>query len=396
MIVAGGIYGEECIVPGWRQIFGSGGRAAAALSRWCDDTTLAGYCPEPFVEDVYAIMAAFGVEVAPRLSSHLVRFHYFHPLSEPEIVPPTIAIPRQQPIHVDGDVVLRFGMMEGEAVVNARKAVFDPQSGIAPESFRANGSSAEQLAIVLNEGELHLLTRMERMEDAAPALLDAEKADVLVVKAGTRGATVWSREGRSFPVPVYRSDRVFKIGSGDIFSAAFAWFWGSEGKEPEEAADLASRWVAWYCETKQVPLPALEELSAVRPVPVGKPGRIYLAGPFFDMGQRWVVEEALACLKSLGAQVFSPLHEVGFDDAAVVAKKDLQGLEGCDAVLAIVNGSDPGTLFEVGYARKKGIPVVALAEDVHERDLTMIAGSGCEVAPDLTSAIYRAVWASMA
>ena len=61
-------------------------------------------------------------------------------------------------------------------------------------------------------------------------------ADVVVVKRGCSGATV-HRPGRDpVAVPAYRSARVFKIGSGDVFSAAFAHHWGERG------LDAAATW----------------------------------------------------------------------------------------------------------------------------------------------------------
>ena len=127
------------------------------------------------------------------------------------------------------------------------------------------------------------------------------------------------------------------------------------------------------------------------PVAAGR-GTIYLAGPFFDIAQRWLVEEARALLTDLGATVFSPVHEVGPGPAAVVAPEDIKGLEAADVVFAILNGLDPGTIFEAGYAVRKGIPVVGLAQNVKEEDLKMIVGSGCEITDDFASALYRAVW----
>ncbi|HEV7255416.1 MAG TPA: nucleoside 2-deoxyribosyltransferase [Mesorhizobium sp.] len=79
---------------------------------------------------------------------------------------------------------------------------------------------------------------------------------------------------------------------------------------------------------------------------------------------------------------------------ASLATADLAGLESCDAVLAVMDGRDPGTLFEVGYARSNGIPVIMLAENVREGDLTMFSGTGCEVVPDVSTAAYKAVWAA--
>jgi nucleoside 2-deoxyribosyltransferase len=72
---------------------------------------------------------------------------------------------------------------------------------------------------------------------------------------------------------------------------------------------------------------------------------------------------------------------------------DLEGLDECQAVLAILNGSDAGTVFEVGYAIARGIPVVALAQNMRPEDLKMPTGSGCRVVDDIVSAIYHAIWA---
>lgn len=53
---------------------------------------------------------------------------------------------------------------------------------------------------------------------------------------------------------------------------------------------------------------------------------------------------------------------------------------------------DPGTVFEVGYAVKLGIPVVGLAQNVRPEDLKMMEGTGCAIHSDFASAVYRAIW----
>ena len=127
-------------------------------------------------------------------------------------------------------------------------------------------------------------------------------------------------------------------------------------------------------------------------VVVGR-GRIYLAGPFFDLGQRWLVEEVRTLLRSMGAEVFSPVHEVGPGPASTIAPEDIRGLEQSQVVFAILNGLDSGTIFEIGYAVKHGLPVVALAQNAKDEDLKMIAGTGCYVTDDFATAIYQAIWA---
>lgn len=187
---------------------------------------------------------------------------------------------------------------------------------------------------------------------------------------------------------------MFKIGSGDVFSAAFAAHWGERGLDPAVAADLASRSAAQFVDGHVLPIPSVIE-TAMEPVMGSHGGRIYVAGPFFDLPQRWMIEQAAEALTSFGVEIFSPLHEVGtgLPDQAI-AEADLAGLRTCTKVWAVLDGADPGTVFEVGYARALGIPVVALAERLESTNLTMMRGSGCEVVQDFATSIYHLIWAA--
>lgn len=392
MIVAGGIYRERCSVPEWDYIYGSGGRGAAALTALSGRTKLYSYVGSHERRQIEMTLGAVNVDVVSAPTEQTIAFDYFHPLSVPEH-------DWDGRIHaaliVKGDVVLRYGFMEGDAVVTATTAVFDPQS--SGVRFEANGSSAPRLATVLNDIELRAHTGVDDVAAAATSLLRNDD-DVVVVKRGARGAEVYRRKHETAVVPAYRTERVFKIGTGDVFSAVFAHYWAEADLDAAAAADRASRAVAHYVSTGALPIPdaGLEVGDALSTD--FSPGRVYLAGPFFTLSQRWLIEELLAALSNMGAQVFSPFHEIGLcggRGAAAVAEADLDGLRGCDAVLAVLDGSDPGTIFEAGYARSLGMPVVALAENVQKQDLTMLEGSGCDIAPDLTTAVYKTIWASM-
>jgi nucleoside 2-deoxyribosyltransferase len=336
-------------------------------------------------------MAAFSVTTDLHEIEDDIAFHYLHPLGRSELIGASDC--RQPSIRVAGDVVLRFGFVEGDAVVKAHRAIYDPQNANEVLNFADNGSMADELAIVLNEFELKSNVG-KGGEDGAQELMARCKADVVVVKDGPNGASVVDRNGVKW-VPAYAANIIFKIGSGDVFSAAFSHFWGEQRFDPLEAADLASRAVASYVETRNVQIEraGLEDRVAQPPI-VGEK-RVYLAGPFFTLAQRWLIEETRRCLEMLGCSTFSPVHNVGVYGSAIdIAEADLAGLEKCDAVLAVVDGEDAGTLFEIGYARKLGIPVVALAENLRPESLTMLEGSGCEVIADFTTAIYRAIWAA--
>ena len=109
-----------------------------------------------------------------------------------------------------------------------------------------------------------------------------------------------------------------------------------------------------------------------------------------------MIDEARAALFDVGLEVFSPVHDVGFGDPDKVAAADLSALERCDAVFAVVEGLDSGTLFEAGYARARGIPVVAYVENEKQGDLLMLQGSGCRIFTDFVSAIYHTAWDAFA
>jgi hypothetical protein len=393
LTIVGGVYRERCIQPLWDAVFGSAGRALqAAAPLLSGRSKLVSYVTGSMRSSAQSIADAAQADFEPHECESQISFSYLHPLATPKIYPAIGAIKIHDPMMVRGDVVLRYGMLEGDAIVDADVAIYDPQSAFDVIPFAANGSRAGRLALVLNGYEARSLSGQADPRDAARWLLREQKAEVVVIKMGAAGALVVTTRGDA-QVPLYRTERVWKIGSGDVFSSTFAALWGCRSFEPDQAADYASRATASYCNTRALPVPDLDELTRTMNDPVEPgAGRIYLAGPFFDLAQRWLVEEARSDFLSMGAQVFSPVHEVGPGPAALVAPADLDGLNKCQVVFAILNGLDPGTIFEVGYAVQKGTPVVALAQNLKDEDLKMVAGTGCEIVDDYTSAVYRTLW----
>lgn len=391
MEIAGGVYREKCAYPAWDRLFGSGLRAAAAVSGLSKGVRLHTYAPLDWIDSVRSSAAAFGISAAVTPSEEDIEFSYFHPMSRAVLSP---AHPKEMPpISATGDAVLRFGFVEGTAVVRGRRVVFDPQTGSGVERFGANGSMAEELALVLNGWEAEQATGLPALE-AGPELLKSQDAAVVITKLGPEGARVFMRGQEPVTVPSYMSDRVFKIGSGDVFSAMFALHWAERGVAPAAAADLASRSVAHFVNRHRLPVPVSEGMEHGKAIhPKASPGKVYLAGPFFTLSQRWLIEETRDALFGLDLDVFSPLHDAGTGHSAVsLADADLRGLDGSAVVLALVDGHDPGTIFEIGYARKANIPVIVLAERFDGYHRTMFEGTGCHIEDDYTTALYRAAW----
>ncbi|MBS0657257.1 MAG: nucleoside 2-deoxyribosyltransferase [Verrucomicrobia bacterium] len=397
--IAGGFYREVCGVPRFKEHFGSGLRATAALHRHGVERHLHTYATKDAQRNLDTKAATFGFDYTLHHRSQPIAFSYDHPLGTPEIWPAPNRIAIEAPFEVQGEAVLRFGFLEGSAKVSGDRVVYDPQSAFDPVHFEENGSQAKELALVLNRGEALRLTGSASLDEAAQSLLKRGVA-VAVIKDGAEGAFVYeSSQATANRVCAYRTPHVFKIGSGDVYSAFFALNWAVLRKPPVEAAALASLATACYCCEPALPVPtdyAGREFPKLREGGLAKiephEFHVYLAGPFFTTAQMWMINQARSILRSSGLRVFSPYHEVGIGDAGQVAGPDLAGLDVSHAVFAFIDGFDAGTVFELGYARAKSIPLFAVAENVKEEDLKMIVGSGGRVFSDFTTAIYHLLW----
>jgi nucleoside 2-deoxyribosyltransferase len=396
--VVGGVYFERCLHPSWDNIYGSAGRAAIAIARMGFDTKLISY----FSDEAFKLFQSdFSLQenlTTQRIHAEKsVRFQYTHDSASPEIIP--LQPSKFANISVEADHVLRFGMIEGDAVVKADMAVYDPQNKAAISGFYENGSNAKRLALVLNLWEArHLAGCQEKSAlECAAALASGNSVDTIVIKCGPRGALVYNNANAEM-IPAYRTQNVWKIGSGDCFAAHFAVAWMKQGQNAFDSANLASRATAFYCDKKALPTP--EELNQYSPSAVivsdrfsrGFKPTVYLAGPFFDLPQLWLVNEARQNLRSLGFKVFSPFHDVGLGSASDVVDLDLKAIDSADILFAIADGLDSGTIYEIGYARAKGKPVVVLSEREGVEALKMMVGSGCTICNNYTTALYTTLW----
>ncbi|QDD95234.1 Nucleoside deoxyribosyltransferase [Roseomonas mucosa] len=378
MHIAGGLYRELCETPTWNAQFGSGGRAAAAVSAMSPGSTLHTYARDGNNAGADEL-SALGVQLSRTHSDIAIAFAYFHPLSQPHIEPRPGTIPQEPPIHVSGEVVLRFGFLEGSALVHAAKAIYDPQTAVHPEPFGANGSTAKRLALVMNELELCRYTGCPDLATAAGnAMSNDNQVTVIVVKRGVRGVTVYERNVEPITVPAYYSSQVFKIGTGDVFSAVFAHHWGEAGTSAPEAADLASRSVSAYCETMTLPVPT-ESLKSREPVTGQAPSRIILHGSTSTIGRRYTLEEARFRLKELGIDALSPQ----LDEIPEPLSKNLPSLVVADGL----STTEIRRLCETKPYR--GIIVL---DEERRPDVAELSSLGVTIISDFASSLYRSAW----
>ena len=103
--------------------------------------------------------------------------------------------------------------------------------------------------------------------------------------------------------------------------------------------------------------------------------RVYLASPFFNEEQVRrvnVVRDTL--LADGGIDVYSPMHDSKFklsskpniSEAKLVFDDNVNNILKADVVVAILDGCDVGTYFEIGVANSKGIKVISLIFDKNE------------------------------
>jgi len=406
MIIAGGAYHELCQFPPDSAFFGSGIRAAAATETTVSSRNQLHTCIGPADKETLETYAAtFNFDVTTTEIPETVSFDYLHNHSNPVLSPAEASNYNRKLSGVSGDAILRFGLVEGTAIVSGKRVVYDPQSA-SPVPFNENGSTADELALILNRNEATQLAGEDDLESIFTELMaGTTAADVVVLKRGAKGAIVRT-SSITTQIPVFQTESVWGIGSGDVFSAVFAGEWAENGEDAADAALTASKATATFCRHRSLPISraVVESVpNSASPTfisPHTTPPTIYLAGPFFDIGERYVVEEVKHLLESEGADVISPVHDIGraadYDSPEEVAQQDLDAIERSDLVFALLDHLDSGTHFEVGYARKEGTPVIGYTNDFEMSSETMIRGSGCKVYEDLSSAIYNAIWRAYA
>lgn len=375
MLIAGGVYLETCTTPDTRMLMGSGGRAALALSSLRRGIVLHTFHPPSLRSDLEANFAPYGIECVVHPSGERVEFSYLFPLDRPIQIP---SRPSERHSRVvEGNEVLCFGCVEGEFEVRSRMAVFDPQGGAF--ALRGVGDGVERLALVLNLGEALASTGADDAGLAAADMLRRDRTELVIVKDGPRGARVFTR-GKVEHVPAYSSRANFKIGSGDVFSAAFAHYW-FEGLEPAAAADLASRQTADYVDSATLPLSCRPTSGTPRFSAGNRP--ILLVLPNGTIAEKWFAQIAAAALERLAGS-----------DVEIVsimrALADGTGIIGRDAAVVVCPGDVAG-LVELSSRealRRPGVTFYLPDPGAGEIDL-----GGAALVSDLSQALYEACWA---
>jgi pfkB family carbohydrate kinase len=389
--VIGGLYGETCRFPAVKEIFGSGGRAAVALADAGHVVSWHYYCPPELQAEARVALAAPGLRHFPYNSRHQISFMYFHPLSKPIFTPGDVSI--SPSFKIDAKLALRFGMMEGDPVVRTKGCVYDPQS-LSPVPFGKNGSTAEALAVVLNHEEALRYAGASDEIHAIQRIASEVGCRVVLVKAGVDGCRVYENGRLAAAVPAYRSDRVYKIGTGDVFSAAFADAWLLSGKEAVASADYASQCVARYAETRNASTAKVDRAHQYQPAPGVRERVVRVVGPTSTMSGLWLVNEANEALLRLGVTVLSDAQHPEHYSPSAFAALNESDMKRNTAILALLESLDNQALLVVRHAVDACIPVVAYARGAVAVELSKSFFQSVEICDDFATALYHVIWSA--
>lgn len=374
MEIVGGFYREMSLVPKIDQMFGSGGRAAAILSEITSDVTLHTYTDND--SDIAEFEKKHAIKVKKYRRDDPISFSYFHPLSTPHI---SKSENFQPSIKVSGEVVLRFGLIEGDAVVDANRVVFDPQTWKKKAIYSINGSKANNLVIVLNELELAHSTSANNLIAQAQELLELNKAEAIVVKRGVKGCIVLEKNGNNFSIPSYLSNKVTKIGTGDVFSAIFAFYWGVRKERPSHAAELASKHVACFCESGGVDLD-YQKIDKLTPINFKSFQPVTIFADQTGLGKRYILEEAKYMLLQFGitAQV----------------EDSLDNLANYKNPILILGETFRNPIVIENQLKKNKSKIVVFDASCDDWFKGYSKPENITLVKDFTSAIYQIAWAS--
>lgn len=113
-----------------------------------------------------------------------------------------------------------------------------------------------------------------------------------------------------------------------------------------------------------------------------KKKELYLAAPFFNDGEWKLVDTLKLLCEGFGYKVFSPKDELlvtpesSMEERQAAFDGNTQAIDRADLVLAVIDDFDPGTIFEMGHAYAKGVPILAYS-NVMGRGLNLMLAQSC-------------------
>jgi sugar/nucleoside kinase (ribokinase family)/nucleoside 2-deoxyribosyltransferase len=394
VVVIGGIFREQ-LPPAdrpVRRIGGSGFVAALTAAALGAKVSLVSYVGEHDARAALAPLRRAGVdtsavEILPGVSGIFSLTDLIDRSAPRPSYRPAEAVPSLPPAveHVTkAPVVLAFGFPDFDPMTWITAAVrpggtllWDRQGWL---SRNINRLQLDELPVatriyLANLEEMRAEANRERYVEAL-AEQPAAGFDAALIKCGRWGTVAITSANREL-VPAFLATPASVIGSGDCFAGAVAARL-AQGDSLGQAAHVGAASASLFVERQSnTPSPALADgvaevlktrsRCAVDPVAVENLS-VYLAGPWFTTGESLLIGELEAVLENLGLTVISPRRDIGQlpqnptrEEILAIGREDYAAVDECALVVAVLDGDDPGTLMEVGYAAKAGKPIIGLS-----------------------------------
>jgi hypothetical protein len=391
--VVGGTYQEINYDDVSMEIFGSGFRCAKFLLENKNDVhfkTSGNNETSKFLKENQKVYSNLKFEC--NSYDELITFQYDFALDEPSIFPSLPNISKTKNWKTKGDDVIAFGMLESDYEIECKRAVYDPQTSVKPRRFSEFGK-AEELVYIINRNEAYAISLNKDIEEIKTYFFKKEDAKAFIIKNGPHGATLYTKS-EEINIPCYVTENVFKIGSGDIFTASFGYYWLSKNLSLKKSALLASKSTAIYCDKKAY-IDCTENLKfEYKEFKANNLSekQVYLASPFFALSELILVDKIRNALLSFGVKVFSPFHDIGLGEAISIAKKDIEGIKNSDVIFAVLDNLDSGTLVETGFSMACDKTIIGYHRTCDENHLLMLKPGNFTTNNNLTTALYQTIW----
>ncbi|MBQ7560892.1 MAG: sugar kinase [Synergistaceae bacterium] len=134
----------------------------------------------------------------------------------------TVNMMRDNGVKISFDPNVRLEMLRDKSVLNILQEVFNKSSILMP-----------------GVSELKMFTGIENIDSAIKKVFDNPALEILVLKNGSKGSQIYTRNGLEVSQPIYKVIQEDATGAGDSYDAAFIC--GIiEGKTLEESAKMGA------------------------------------------------------------------------------------------------------------------------------------------------------------
>lgn len=391
--VIGGTYREIDYDDISTDIYGSGYRCCKfLLENKCDVNyyTSGNDEVEKYLKEIKKVYSSFNFQLTK--SKDLITFKYSFALDTPSIFPNILNIKKTENIKIEGGNIICYGMLESDFIITGNKVIYDPQTSLNPKKFSEIGN-ANELIYIVNMNEAKSISSQNDLEEIKKFFFISENAFALIIKNGPYGAKLYLKNNDEFEIPSFVTENVNKIGSGDIFTSSFGYYWMNKNLPLEECAILASKVTSLYCDKKVYIDVKDSEFNFIEfKNNKFREKQIYLAAPFFSIAELIIIDKIRNAFLEFGVKVFSPFHDIGLGNEETIAIKDLQAIKDSDIIFCVFDNLDSGTLIESGFALAMNKKIIGYHRTCKDSELLMLKPGDLKIFKNLTSAMYHTIW----